>query len=194
MGKLLYDEKNGYTYVSNNGVKYDLLEGMSFHGTLTSEIIFIMLHVDSDLYDNLNIVNIDVGQELVYWFYGAYAKQDDKWFLDSIEDEISKYENKHPELVKYYKKKKRIIRPMPAELSQMLHQLSRISSCGEIRTYYDKKQREMAEGGLSDYEYSDSTLVHNLMCCCEEVADALLDEDIDKAEELIKLYYDIKEG
>lgn len=185
MGELVYDERDGYTYVSDNGIKYDLLEGMNFHGTTTSEIIFIMLHVDNDLYDNLNI---DVDQELVYWFYGAYVKQDDEWFLDSLKNETSKYENKHPELVKYYKKKKRITKPMPAELKEMLEKLEDISQCGGIRTYYDKEGREMAEGGLDEYEYSDSTLVHILMCCCEEVAYALLNEDVDKAEELIKIY------
>lgn len=89
----------------------------------------------------------------------------------------------------------RVTRQMPIQLKVMLNQLEVVSECGGIRTYYDKEGRDMADGGLDEYEYADSPLVHNLLSCCEEVAGALLEEDINHAEELIRLYAkDLVEG
>ena len=180
MGKILYNERDGYTYISDNGIKYDLLEGISYKGTTTSDALFIMLSYEPDLFKEIDVEPY----QLVDWFYLA----DDCPSAEFISDYVNRYEKKHPEIVNWFKKKKRITKLMPAELKEMLKKLEDISQCGGIRTYYDKEGREMAEGGLDEYEYSDSTLVHNLMCCCEEVAYALLNEDVDEAEELIKSY------
>lgn len=179
MGKLVYDERNGYSYESDNGIKYDLLEGMSYQGNSTSDILFIMLDYDN----NLSYL-VDANDFFVGWFYVAGDCVDE----NSISRYVNLYEKEHPKIVNYFKKKKRITKQMPTELKEMLHKLEHISQCGGIRTYYDKEGREMAEGVLDKYEYSDSTLVHNLMCCCEEVAAALLDEDVNMAEGIIKIY------
>ena len=179
MGKLVYDKRNGYSYVSDNGIKYNLLEGMSYQGNSTSDILFIMLDYGNNLSDL-----VDANDFLVGWFYGVGDCVDENF----ISRYVNLYETKHPEIVNCFKKKKCITKPMPAELHDMLKKLEEISQYGGIRTYYDKTVRMLADGRLDEYEYSDSTLVYNLLCCCEEVAAALLDEDIDKAEKLIKIY------
>ena len=175
MGKLVYDKRNGYSYVSDNGIKYNLLEGMSYQGNSTSDILFIMLDYGNNLSDL-----VEANDFLVGWFYGAGDCVDENY----ISRYVNLYENKHPEIVNCFKKKKRITKPMPAELHDMLKKLEDICECGGIRSYYDKEMQDVDY----EYQYSDSTLVYSLLCCCEEMASALLDEDIDRAEELIKIY------
>lgn len=85
-------------------------------------------------------------------------------------------------------KDSRITAAMPYMLKNLLDMFATCSECGGIRTYYDKEAREQASGGLDMYEYADSTLVHNFLCCCEEVCRALKNEDLKGAEEMILAY------
>lgn len=85
-------------------------------------------------------------------------------------------------------KDSRITAAMPYMLKNLLDMFATASESGGIRTYYDKEAREQASGGLDMYEYADSTLVHNFLCCCEEVCRALKNEDLKGAEEMILAY------
>ena len=85
-------------------------------------------------------------------------------------------------------KDSRITAAMPYMLRNLLDMFATVSECGGIRTYYDKEAREEATGGLDMYEYADSTLVHNFLCCCEEVCYKLQNENIKGAEEMILAY------
>ncbi len=67
---------------------------------------------------------------------------------------------------------------MDLMLKNMLGQLQVLTQCGGIRSYYDNEAPE-------EYQYKDSTKVHNFLSICEEVAGELLDEDINQAEWLI---------
>lgn len=92
MGKLVYDKRNGYSYVSDNGIKYNLLEGMSYQGKSTSDILFIMLDYDNNLSDL-----VDANDFLVGWFYGAGDYVDENY----ISRYVNLYEKKHHEIVNY---------------------------------------------------------------------------------------------
>lgn len=85
-------------------------------------------------------------------------------------------------------KDSRITAAMPCMLKKLLDIFATVSKCGGIRTYYDKEAREQASGRLDMYEYADSTLVHNFLCCCEEVCRELQNEDLKSAEEMILAY------
>lgn len=97
MGRLIYDETNGYQFVSDNGVLYDLLEGKSLKGATTSDIVFVMFNYrDYDDYAE-NPDDLFVG-----FFYGAdFVKErvyDDEniSFLDYLTEE---YEKKNPNVI-----------------------------------------------------------------------------------------------
>lgn len=104
MGKMVFDERNGYSYISENGIKYDLLEGMSYQGKSTSDILFIMLAYETDFFETMDIY---ASNELVGWFMGASTYMPESEEIVSLVDEIVRaYEKKHPEYVEYYKNKK----------------------------------------------------------------------------------------
>ena len=67
---------------------------------------------------------------------------------------------------------------MDLMLKNMLDQLSVLTQCGGIRSYYDNEAPK-------EYQYKDSTKVFNLLSTCEEVAYHLKKEDVDMAEWLI---------
>ena len=108
MGKLIYDEINGYDYISDNGVKYDLLEGKSFGGETTSDILYINLSYDEELFENISGIDILAG-----WFCGAtyvafHGHQGDS--IEEIEEIVKDYEEKYPEIVEYYNPRKKMIK------------------------------------------------------------------------------------
>ena len=105
MGRLIYDKKEGYDFISDNGVRYNLLEGKSLGGKTTSDIVYIHLDYDSVCLEN--VTNID---EFVGWFYGATMVTDYRYreeFTEQIKTFTTKYEEKHPEIVEYYNPKKK---------------------------------------------------------------------------------------
>ena len=105
MGKLIYDKREGYDFISDNGVRYNLLEGKSLGGKTTSDIVYIHLDYDSDFLEK--VTNID---EFVGWFYGATMVADYRYreeFTEQIKTFTTKYEEKHPEIVEYYNPKKK---------------------------------------------------------------------------------------
>lgn len=81
--------KDGYIFISKNGNRYEILEGMTIGNDKrkTSDIIFIM-------YDPL-----DEPLELVSWLYGATAFRE--------YNEIKEFEESITELVDQYEKQNR---------------------------------------------------------------------------------------
>lgn len=86
---IIYEEENGYEYVSKRGIKYSLLEGVSL-GTnrkITSDIVFITL-LDPD-YDMDNIV--------VGWLFGRniFENNTTPTYEESIEKMVNEYEERN---------------------------------------------------------------------------------------------------
>ena len=96
MGHYNYTERDGYEYVSDAGIVYDLCEGKSLLGETTSDIIFIILS-DKDA--------VFTGIEYVGFMYGAMLMTDMKFkkeALRTFDKYANDYEQKHPEVVEYY--------------------------------------------------------------------------------------------
>lgn len=86
MIKLKHD---GYVYVSDSGVEYDLLEGKSLGADTTSDIIFICF-LDCD-FDNKD--------EVIGFLYGAtFFEEDMKEYNNHIKKIVDKYERKNAKL------------------------------------------------------------------------------------------------
>lgn len=66
-------------------------------------------------------------------------------------------------------------------LKEMADELSTLTQCGGIRSYFDA-------GMCSEVCVYDSYKLFNFFCCCEEVAYAIEHGDYKHAEELIDLY------
>jgi hypothetical protein len=102
MGNLNFDERDGYTYTSDNGIRYDILEGVSLGGATTSDMVFVMVALeDVDL--QLDTIG---GDALVCYTFGATDLESNAYRADVlkyIEAEVSEYELKHPVLVEAVK-------------------------------------------------------------------------------------------
>ena len=169
MGRFL-DDGN---YVSDNNVVYEIFEGVTLDRSKRSDVIYIMLEYNEDLYDKCNIFGDD---EFVHWFRGASCLTDPQYkeeYIKHIETYCKEYEHNHKDVVEFYNKPK-----MNDELKEMLGKFIVLTQCGGIRSYYD-------EDTPSKYDYRDSHTIHNFFSICEEIGIALEDEDIDKAEEMI---------
>lgn len=82
--------KEGYEFISNRGIRYDLYEGITMGGIkqYTSDTIFIMLG-DERYYD-------EVENRLVDYIMGAYFFEDDiSEFDNDISYMVEEYENKY---------------------------------------------------------------------------------------------------
>lgn len=86
MIKLKHD---GYVYISDSGVEYDLLKGKSLGADTTSDIIFIcFLSGDCDIKD-----------EVVGFLYGAtFFEEDIEEYNNHIKKIVDKYERKNAKL------------------------------------------------------------------------------------------------
>lgn len=96
MGHYNYTERNGYEYVSENEIVYDLLEGKSLMGETTSDMIF-MIFQDSDAVFN--------GVEYVGFVYGATLMNKTNYrddALETLDRYAEEFEKEHPEIVEYY--------------------------------------------------------------------------------------------
>ena len=81
-------EKEGYTYVSKRGLKYELLEGVSIGSTpsYTSDIIFIIL-------SNLGVT---VDTPLVNFLYGAtFINESIEEFNSMIGEMVEEFERRN---------------------------------------------------------------------------------------------------
>lgn len=112
MGRIVH-ESDSLVFVSDNGVKYDLLEGIvPINERKTSDIMFMMLYFDPEYIDN----ELDemVRDGFVAYFYGATfiaSEKDKSGYIEMMDSFAKKYEDKHPEVVKYYQTKRvRMIR------------------------------------------------------------------------------------
>lgn len=98
MGKMIHDEREGYQYISDNGVEYFLFEGITLGGKATSDIVFMMADFNCEVFDS----NDDA---FVGWFFGASFTGDDYNSIDTLQSMADEYEKKNPKVVKYYKEK-----------------------------------------------------------------------------------------
>jgi len=109
MGKILHDKKEGYSFISDNNIIYDLLEGKSLGGSTTSDIVFIMLsfaNFDDDDYDgNVYTEFTDMYGEVnknVAWFYGAGLVNDKQFnFLEECEHYVNGFEKENTEMINF---------------------------------------------------------------------------------------------
>ena len=90
MGKLNYiNDKDGYEFISNKGIKYELLEGISYKGTSTSDRLFILLSFDEELIEKVN------HQDYVGYIFGAeFVERYTDEYIEIIDKMVNKYEKK----------------------------------------------------------------------------------------------------
>ena len=96
MAYLDYTKTEGYKYISDTGIVYDLLEGKCLEGTATSDMIFMIMS-DGDAVFN--------GIEYIGFVYGATLieeKESRKEIMEMLTEYAKDYEQEHPEVVKYY--------------------------------------------------------------------------------------------
>ena len=142
MGRLQYDERDGYSYISDNGIEYELLEGCGLKGKSTSDILFIMLKYD----ENRNF-SID---EFVGWFCGATLVTENDYrdeYLDTIKEFVEKYEDRHPELIP---KKKYRVKIIAREVGYV-----EIEARSEIEAIELFKEFDRCDVVWDDNEYTD---------------------------------------
>ena len=105
MGRIVFDEGNGYGFISNNGVKYELLEGEAIGVNATSDIIFIMLDIDG-LPDVIKLFDDDLYKVVDYWM-GAFMFDDIEKYRDELTRAfdycVNNFEKKNPKIIEYYK-------------------------------------------------------------------------------------------
>ena len=90
MGKLEKTDE-GYIFISDNGVEYELYEGFTLGGNSRqkpTDILFVVF----DLYDELN--------DCVYMMYGACGfDENDKYGLNIVNGAVNYWEENHPDIV-----------------------------------------------------------------------------------------------
>lgn len=109
MSKILHDEKEGYSFVSDNNIIYDLLEGKSLGGSTTSDIVFIMLsfaNFDDEDFDGTtyNDFTDTYGEanKYVAWFYGAGLVNNEQFdFFGECEHCVNDFEMNNPEMIRF---------------------------------------------------------------------------------------------
>lgn len=94
-------ENEGYCFISNNGIKYELLEGVSIGSKemYTSDIIFIML----------TNPNYNVDNNIVGYLFGVDAMKNNlKEYEESIKKMVTEFEKRNFKLNTFDKSKKNI--------------------------------------------------------------------------------------
>lgn len=71
----------------------------------------------------------------------------------------------------------------PSSLKEYANEIGRLTQCDGIRVYFDKEQFE-------DLCVSDSSIIFNFFCACEEVAYLIGEGRYDDAEDLIKAHFE----
>lgn len=100
--------------------------------------------------------------------------------LESVQESFKKLSEENARLRRENERLKNgIKREMPDELKKMLSDYEDLVVCGGIRSYYDDYAPE-------EYEYADSSIIHNFFSRCEELVWDLKEENIKAAEERIK--------
>ena len=112
MSRLIHDEREGYQVISDNGVPYDLLEGKSLNGTMTSDIVFIMFNDrDYEKYSESHTQD----DLFVGWFYGAtFVCNAEKDTMDILDRLTKEYEEKNPDVVEQTRMIHRIMKTVEA--------------------------------------------------------------------------------
>lgn len=91
-----------FYYVSDNGLKYELLEGVTMGcynaNSCTSDICFILL----DTSDDPRLLEKE-DDRTVGWFYGATDIKIDDDTEETIKYYVDIYEKNHPDIVELYK-------------------------------------------------------------------------------------------
>ena len=90
MGKIHFaNDRDGYEFISDKGIKYDLLEGVSIRGNTSSDIVFIMLSFDEELTEKVD------NDEFVGYLYGAeFLSINNTEMEELIDNRVKKYEKK----------------------------------------------------------------------------------------------------
>ena len=109
MGKILHDKKEGYSFVSDNNIIYDLLEGKSLGGSTTSDIVFVMLsnanfnydEYDNEVYDEFTDAYGEINK-CAAWFYGAGFVDNEHFdFLGNCERYVNDFEKENSEMIRF---------------------------------------------------------------------------------------------
>lgn len=99
MGKINYTEYDGYYFTSDEGIRYNLYEGLTMNGEnrKRSDTIFIVL----DDYEEVN-------SEVLGMLYGADSFEEDEYYRKDLEEDINyivnRYEATHPSTIKEIRK------------------------------------------------------------------------------------------
>ena len=81
-------KEDGYVYVSDRGIEYELLEGMSIGSErkYTSDIIFIML----------NNAEYNVDNNVIGYLFGAEIfLEDSRYYEESIKEMVDEFEKRN---------------------------------------------------------------------------------------------------
>lgn len=156
MGKITYDPEDGFGFISDNGVEYELLEGESLGGNTTSDIIFIMVKDQFD--ENGNNV-FEVGHLFVEWLFGAelLTREGTKYhhqIISSLDGFTERHEKEHPYIVDYFKRKNKtgmiedIINTIDKYYDTNKEVLSTVSlmKLDEQRAYMNKLKKAVEKG------------------------------------------------
>lgn len=94
----------GWYYISDNGIHYELLEGKTIGGdrSYTSDTLFIMLNIDTedDEYAK-EIYRLGCGRMMVYFMQMAGDEETDYLNEDDIKEATERFEAKHKELIEF---------------------------------------------------------------------------------------------
>ena len=104
MSEIKWDDRDGYYFVSNKGVEYDLEQGSAIKGVTSSDIIYVTVRSDS----STDEIAGDLEYLFVGWFFGASCLESPDYKKDAIDilNRItSNWEEKHKEIVEYLVKK-----------------------------------------------------------------------------------------
>lgn len=115
MSKLLFDEREGYSFVSDSNIIYDLYEGFSLKGETTSDIVFIMLSYsnfkEGDDEDEIFYTDFcdlyGEPEKYVGWFYGASLLEGEENelykndMIDMCEKYIVDFERENKEMISF---------------------------------------------------------------------------------------------
>lgn len=79
--------RDGDLFVSDNGVKYELLEGITMNGKFTSDIFYVMF------------TSYDCGfSDCVGFSFGASFYKEPEW-VQWIDDKVNKWEQEHKDIL-----------------------------------------------------------------------------------------------
>lgn len=138
MGKLI-EGKCGYEFMSDNKVMYELNLGMDLERKWSSDICFIMLKWNKELFDILDPSGMGDVEEFIGYLYGAefiLSAHHQKEYIEIIDNYVANYETEHPEIVKWYAENE----ITEEEEKKMEYRTAVIDELGSVMFWCDKLQ------------------------------------------------------